>query len=165
MPHNRDSASPFNASTNGLVRREAGSEQELAESDVHIVGLWNIGTDIVDIARIRSLLESPGHLRWFSASEVEYCMGKSHPERHFAGRLAAKEAIFKALALPGGVPVPWSQIEVLSRPRVAPEVVLHGELRDCASRSGITVRVSISHCSEYATATALTVPSQPTSDI
>jgi holo-[acyl-carrier protein] synthase len=63
-----------------------------------IVGL---GVDIVEIARVQRLIAEHGERalqRLFTPNEVAYCRGKSRPAQHFAARLAAKEAAFKALS-------------------------------------------------------------------
>jgi holo-[acyl-carrier protein] synthase len=96
--------------------------------------------------------------RWFTPAERDYCRSKAHPEQHFAARLAAKEAVFKALGLSGHMEVPWNQIEIRSTPRAQPTVLLHGNLGEFAARRGVVVRVSLSHCDDYATATAMTLP-------
>ena len=58
-----------------------------------------IGTDIVEVNRIRKILNEKGdrflaHI--YSAEEVDYCSERIHPHLHYAGRFSAKEAIKKA---------------------------------------------------------------------
>lgn len=122
------------------------------------IAAFAVGTDIVSVARVAELLASPGTARWFTASERDYCLAKAHPERHFAGRLAAKEAVFKAIGSTGGEHVPWAQIEVLPDSRNPPRVVLHGYLAELALQAGVFIQLSIAHCDEYATAIAVAVP-------
>ena len=55
-----------------------------------------IGTDIIEIDRIRESIEKHGsHFldRLFSKKEQDYCYKYKDPSPHFAGRFAAKEAI------------------------------------------------------------------------
>ncbi|MDQ6828056.1 MAG: 4'-phosphopantetheinyl transferase superfamily protein, partial [Gemmatimonadota bacterium] len=61
-----------------------------------IVGL---GLDLVDLARIRRLIESKGERalrRLFLPNESAYAMARPDPLRHLAARIAAKEAAYKA---------------------------------------------------------------------
>jgi holo-[acyl-carrier protein] synthase len=120
-----------------------------------------IGTDIVSVGRFDRLLRAgDGSFlrRWFTPEEVEYCLGRAHPARHLAARFAAKEAVVKAVGGTWTGPLPWSDIEILRLPGGAPAVRLSGAVRNVARTAGIgVVRVSMSHCDEYATAMALAV--------
>jgi holo-[acyl-carrier protein] synthase len=119
-----------------------------------------VGTDIVSVARIAALVESRGSAfldRWFTPAEVDYCTGKAEPSRHLAARVAAKEAVSKALPVTWDGPLPWRSIEIVSPPQGGrPSVRLTGRLGDAAARAGVRrAQVSLSHCDEYATAVAL----------
>lgn len=120
------------------------------------------GTDIVSVARVTQLIEQGGDRflqRWFTADEIAYCTKMAQPPLHFAARMAAKEAVFKALHLSGDVPVPWRSIEIGHDGIGAPAVRLSGAMREAADREGIgTIRISLSHCAEFATAVAITAP-------
>jgi len=79
-----------------------------------IVGL---GLDVVEVGRIDRLIAAELGERFlarvFSAAERAYC--EDHPAAralHYAGRFAAKEALVKALAAPGGLT--WQDMEVVS---------------------------------------------------
>ncbi len=94
--------------------------------------------------------------RWFTAREIDYCSSKAVPSRHFAARFAAKEAVAKALPVAWDGPLPWRSIEIANDPRGVPSVSLSGAILDAATRAGVReIRVSLSHCDEYATAIAL----------
>jgi holo-[acyl-carrier protein] synthase len=118
-----------------------------------------VGTDIVAVARIAALMRDGGAAfleRWFTAREIDYCSSKAVPSRHFAARFAAKEAVVKALPTAWGGPLPWRSIEIVNDSRGAPSVSLSGAILDAATRAGVReIRVSLSHCDEYATAIAL----------
>jgi holo-[acyl-carrier protein] synthase len=118
-----------------------------------------LGTDIVAVARIAALLRDRGMAfleRWFTAREIGYCSSKAVPSRHFAARFAAKEAVAKALPMPWDGPLPWRSIEIINDPGGVPSVSLSGALRDAAANAGVgEIRVSLSHCDEYAIACAL----------
>jgi holo-[acyl-carrier protein] synthase len=118
-----------------------------------------VGTDIVAVARIEALMQQSGMAfleRWFTAREIGYCSSKAVPSRHFAARLAAKEAVAKALPMAWDGPLPWRSIEIINDPPGAPSVTLSGAALDAATRAGAgEVRVSLSHCDEFAIAFAL----------
>ena len=118
-----------------------------------------IGTDIVSVGRIAALMRDRGTAflkRWFTAREIDYCSSKAVPSRHFAARFAGKEAVAKALPVAWDGPLPWRSIEIVNDPRGTPLVALSGGILDAAIRAGVgEVRVSLSHCDDYATAIAL----------
>jgi holo-[acyl-carrier protein] synthase len=120
--------------------------------------MGEVGTDIVPVGRIAALMRNGGQAfldRWFTEREIEYCAGKAIPSRHFAARFAAKEAVFKALPMPWDGPLPWRSIEICNDPRGAPAVNLSGALLNSARLAGVSeIKVSLSHCAEYATAVA-----------
>jgi holo-[acyl-carrier protein] synthase len=117
------------------------------------------GTDIVGVARVARLVDEGGQeflRRWFTPAEIAYCSAKARPSLHFAARLAAKEAVVKALRVPWDGPIPWRDIEVTHDERGAPRVRLSGRILRSAERQDVcSIEVSLSHCEEYATATAV----------
>ena len=60
-----------------------------------------IGIDVVDVERLAAALERTPSLeaRLFTDSERAYCNAKTDPATRFAGTMAAKEAVIKALRL------------------------------------------------------------------
>jgi holo-[acyl-carrier protein] synthase len=121
--------------------------------------LAGVGTDIVAVARISALIQARGTVflqRWFTPREIGYCSGKAVPARHFAARFAAKEAVVKALPMPWEGPLPWRSIEIINDRRGAPAVRLSGSIGQAAAAAGAgQIRVSLSHCDEYASAVAV----------
>jgi len=117
------------------------------------------GTDIVSVARVTGLIETGGDRflrRWFTDAEIDYCSAMARPALHFAARLAAKEAVVKALRAPSGGPVPWRSIEIGHDGAGAPTVRLAGTVLETARSTGIgPLQVSLSHCDEYAVAVAV----------
>jgi holo-[acyl-carrier protein] synthase len=118
-----------------------------------------VGTDIVAVDRIDALMRSYGMAfleRWFTTREIDYCSRKAVPSRHFAARFAAKEAVVKALPIPWHGPLPWRSIEIVNDRHGAPSVSLSGALGAAAAGAGAhEIRVSLSHCDQYATAIAV----------
>jgi holo-[acyl-carrier protein] synthase len=80
-----------------------------------IIGL---GVDATDIPRIASTMERYGDRflqRVFTEGEIAYCQRRRHPEIHFAGRFAAKEAAMKALGTGHTQQVLWRDVEVVRK--------------------------------------------------
>lgn len=117
------------------------------------------GTDIVSVARVAGLIESAGTRflqRWFTDAEIDYCSSMARPPLHFAARLAAKEAVVKALRAPEDGPVPWRSIEIGREASGAPTVRLQGRVLETAVAHGIgPIHVSLSHCDDFAVAVAV----------
>lgn len=113
--------------------------------------ILGIGTDIIEVDRIRSAIEEHGDRfleRLFTQKEREYCLKHRFPFRHFAGRFAAKEAIAKSFGLGFGSDISWQDIEIINEKNGKPTVYFRGEKRN-------DILISISHCHAYATATAV----------
>lgn len=122
----------------------------LFEGTVMIAG---IGTDIIEVGRIRQAVERRGGFvqRVFTPVEAAYCLSKSNWAERFAGRFAAKEAVAKCL----GLSLCWHDVEILSDQTGRPIVALTN--RAAAVAAGRTVLLSISHCRSHAVAYAALV--------
>jgi len=113
-----------------------------------------LGTDIVEVARIRKMIDCKGdrflsHI--YDKIEVEYCSVRVNPALHYAGRFSAKEAVKKAILASGLFDHVLLKDIVIHRDiSGVPRVVLPKDLSDKGS-----VKVSISHTDNYATATAI----------
>ena len=121
-----------------------------------IVGL---GTDIIDVHRIRELWEDhPDGLkrRVFTDLEFQYCSSKAHPEEHLAARFAVKEAALKAFGTGWAKGLGFSDIEVVNNEDGKPSLILHGEAKATAQKMNVTdIHVSYSHTPQSATATVI----------
>jgi len=116
-----------------------------------------IGLDVVEVARVRDLIASRGDRalqRLFTESERQYCQAKAAPELHYAARLAAKEAAFKALSgTASAQAIGWREIEVRVDERGRPEVLLHERASKRAEELAVArVWVSLTHDSTIASA-------------
>jgi holo-[acyl-carrier protein] synthase len=119
-----------------------------------------VGVDLVEVARVRRMIAEKGaHVfdRLLTASEATYCRSKADPSESVAVRLAAKEAVYKALqGPPAARGIGWREIEVVRREDGRPEVVLAGLAQRIAGERGVRqVMVSLSHTHEAAIAIAL----------
>ena len=61
--------------------------------------MTRVGTDMIEIGRIRQALERYASFRdrCFTESEQAYCESRPNPAQHYAARFAGKEAVGKAL--------------------------------------------------------------------
>ncbi len=117
-----------------------------------------LGTDILSVARIQKSIDKHGESfleKVFTAAEIAYCQKHSEAARHFCGRFAAKEAVVKALGTGFRDGVAFHDIEVVNDANGKPSVQLVGKVAEIVGDGNI--HISISHCREYATATAVWV--------
>lgn len=122
-----------------------------------VIGL---GIDVVDIARAEAMLADHRKRvleRLLTAGELEYVTSMPHPSRHLAVRLAAKEAVYKALqSLDGARGIGWREIEVVKAEHGRPIIHLHGLAhRLISERIGMRVHVSLTHSDLSAVAAAI----------
>ena len=113
------------------------------------------GTDIIEINRIKDSIESLGETfknKIYTEKEIEYCESKKNAKyQHYAGRFAAKEAIFKAVSdlLNDKFEISWKDAEVLNDLNGKPKITFENEGLEEKIES---IDISISHCKEYAVA-------------
>ncbi len=118
-----------------------------------------IGLDVVEVQRARAMLARQGDRlldRVLTDEERRYVTSLGDPAPALAARLAAKEAVYKALqALPGARPVGWREIGVRRLPDGRPEVRLSGRAAEVLLPHQVTVHLSISHSRDVAAAVAI----------
>ena len=117
------------------------------------------GTDIIEVGRIRESIERSGDNFLniiYTPSEIEYCESKRVSKYyHYAGRFAAKEAIFKAVSplLRNKFDISWHNAEVINDKDGNPKIkfldINFSKIKD--------IDISISHCKEYAVATVVVI--------
>ncbi len=113
------------------------------------------GTDIIEIERIKKSIERNGDNFLnliYTEEEIAYCESKKNAKySHYAGRFAAKEAIYKAVStlLPERFGISWKDAQIINDENGNPKVeFLKIEFEQIKS-----IDISISHCKEYAVAT------------
>lgn len=117
----------------------------------------SIGVDIVSIKRISKNIDERFINRVYTKDEKSYCKDKENNSHYFAGRLAGKEAVSKALKMSWEGGINWRDIEIINEENGIPRVVLHGEAKRVADERKIrNIKLSISHEKEYAVAFAVT---------
>ena len=124
---------------------------------VHEAMIIGVGVDLVEISRVRSMIASQGERaikRLFTESERDYCAGMANPARHFAVRVAAKEATFKALSGSDEARgIGWREMEVELDHIGRPSIRLHGRASARAKELGVAQTwISLSHGDDLATA-------------
>lgn len=108
--------------------------------------IYGIGVDIVDIVRFHETMQrTPSVIRKFLLdSETSQRDGRPMPLESLAARVAAKEAVTKALGCPGGTD--FVEIEVVTDTSGKPELRLHGGTAVVAEGLGVARwHVSLSH--------------------
>jgi len=123
------------------------------------------GVDVADVERVRRLLaamEEDFLLGTFTRAERSVECQEHDRAPFFAGQLAAKEAVVKALGTGFTGEISWQQVEILRRDDGRPEVRLRGAALAEAERLGIECwLLSISHTDTVAFASALAVRTAP----
>jgi holo-[acyl-carrier protein] synthase len=126
-------------------------------SPVTFVG---VGIDLVDLDRVRALLADKGEqamIRFFTEHERQYLATRPDATGHAAARIAAKEAVYKAMqALPGARAVGWREIEVSRDEEGRPAIRLYGTAaRLSRDRGGLEIKISLTHSALSAGAIAI----------
>jgi holo-[acyl-carrier protein] synthase len=119
-----------------------------------------VGIDLVDLERVRTLLANKGEHamnRFFSENERQYLASRPDATGHAAARIAAKEAVYKAMqALPGARGVGWREIEVARDSEGRPAIRLSGlAARISEQLGGLEIRISLTHSALSAGAIAI----------
>ncbi|MCQ2743359.1 MAG: holo-ACP synthase [bacterium] len=112
---------------------------------------FSVGCDIEENKRFENkTIEKDKHFleKIFTQNELKYCFSKSHPAQHLCARFCAKEAVIKALCSIGENKLFPSDIEVLNDENNVPKV-------DLKKFANLNVKISLSHCKNYSTATAI----------
>lgn len=114
-----------------------------------------VGNDIIETKRIKKVYDrymDSFKNKVYTSKEIEYCESKNlNKFQSYAGRFAAKEAIFKAISqgLSNKYQINWKDIEILNDEFGRPYVNLNNInfVED--------IDISISHVKDYAVATAI----------
>ncbi|MGB5848531.1 MAG: holo-ACP synthase [Ignavibacteriaceae bacterium] len=116
-----------------------------------------IGTDIIEIDRIKNSIEKNGDRflsKIYTPTEIEYCLSKANKYQHFAARFAAKEAVYKALATGWQEVLSWQEIEIFNESTGMPQVTMRGKLKEFLADDK-SLKISISHSKNYVVSVAI----------
>lgn len=123
------------------------------------MAIIGIGLDVVELPRARHLLARHGTRildRTLTDDERAYLETLGDPAPAFAARLAAKEAVYKALqVLPDARAVGWRDIAVRRLPDGRPEAVLTGRAAQVVAPHHLRIHLSLSHSRDVAAAVAI----------
>ncbi|MGI8469543.1 MAG: holo-ACP synthase [Pyrinomonadaceae bacterium] len=118
--------------------------------------ILSVGTDIIEVYRIRETLErTPRFIeRVFTPKERAYCEAKGAASfQSYAARFAAKEAFLKALRTGWRGKITWHDIEIFNDEFGAPFLEIKGAAREILESFGANkIHLSMSHTTEHATA-------------
>lgn len=113
-----------------------------------------IGTDIIEIERIRSTIEKYGERfkeKMFTKVEIDYCeQYKVNKYVHYAARFAAKEAFSKAIGTGFARGFKFKEIYIENQKSGEPIIRLDGDLKEKYGNNSI--KVSLSHTDNNAIA-------------
>jgi holo-[acyl-carrier protein] synthase len=122
--------------------------------------IFGIGTDIVEISRIKKLIDNNKSFkkRVFSTNEIKYCETRLNKIASYAKRFAAKEAFAKALGLGISQGISFNEISINNNKNGAPFIELLGKtkiiIRNLTKRRN-NIYLSLSDEKKYALATVV----------
>jgi holo-[acyl-carrier protein] synthase len=124
------------------------------------VSVLGVGIDLVDLDRIERMLSTKGQhatARLFTPDERAYLDTRPDPTGNAAARIAAKEAVYKAMqSLPGARAIGWRDIEVTRDEAGRPAIRLSGLAAQLAAdQGGVRIQVSLTHSGTAAGAIAV----------
>src|SRR5205814_3161771 len=111
-------------------------------------GAYAVGLDLVDVPRFSRLLARRGDAlerRLFTPAERAYAKTRRDRLDVLAVRVAAKEAVMKALGTGWGAGVKWTDVEIVGGGRAAPVLRLHGKAAALAASRGLAFSISLTH--------------------
>ena len=105
--------------------------------------IFGIGTDLVEISRMKSMKNREAFLeRYYTKAEIDYiCQKKNMADQTMAGIYAAKEAAAKAMGT--GIVCSLKEIEVLHRENGMPYYQFSGKAAQLSA--GRKAHLSVSH--------------------
>ncbi|MCX6946044.1 MAG: holo-ACP synthase [Verrucomicrobiota bacterium] len=123
--------------------------------------LLGLGADLIEVERVRGVLERQGPRfleRVFTDEERAYCSAMAHPHKHYAARFAAKEAVAKCFTTGIGAELGWRSVSVYHGARHEPLIRLDPQGQALLAQLGAThVMVTLSHTETHALAVAALV--------
>ena len=125
--------------------------------------ILGIGTDLVNIERVRKVLDRFGdrfEKRVFSELEIQRSRRKYDPSSSYAKRWAAKEACSKALGIGLRMGISWKEMHVVNLKSGKPELIIEGKakyfLEEMTPR-GLSPKINVSLTDDYPWAKAVVI--------
>ena len=125
--------------------------------------ILGIGTDLVNIKRIRKVLNRFGdrfEKRVFSELEIERSRRKFDPSSSYAKRWAAKEACSKALGIGLRMGISWKEMHVVNLKSGKPELIIEGKAKyflEKMTPRGFGTKINVSLTDDYPWAKAIVI--------
>lgn len=123
------------------------------------------GTDIIEVKRIQDAIENTKGFKEniFTKNEIENIdkIRSNMKYQRYAGRFAAKEAIYKAMSkilIENNININFLDVEIINveelnkRPKV---VILNEEIKNICENLNLEIDISISHIEQNAISTAI----------
>ena len=123
------------------------------------MNIFGIGTDIVNIKRIQNSLKKNKNFkkRIFTKFETKICEKRANKINCFAKRFAAKEALFKAVAIPNSLQ--FNDVEIKNNRTGLPSFHIKGNslknLKKIFKNKRFKIHLSLSDDEPWAVATAI----------
>lgn len=109
-----------------------------------------VGCDIEKISRFEDKINNSFFLNEiFTDNEQQYCLSKAKPAQHLAARFCGKEAVVKALHGLNIRNIYYKDIEIINNDEGVPQVSI------AKLSEPLQIKISLSHCKDYATANAM----------
>lgn len=115
--------------------------------------ILGIGTDIVEIERIRKILNNhPERFlkRVYTDREANYCLKRKDPAIHLAGLFAAKEAVVKSLGTGFTKNIGWNDVEIGHEASGKPIIQFAPHLHELIKSEIFHLSISHSHTNAVA---------------
>ena len=125
--------------------------------------ILGIGTDLVNIKRIRKVLNRFGdrfEKRVFSELEIERSRRKFDPSSSYAKRWAAKEACSKALGIGLRMGISWKEMHIVNLKSGKPELIIEGKAKyflEKMTPRGLNTKINVSLTDDYPWAKAIVI--------
>ena len=125
--------------------------------------ILGIGTDLVNIDRVRKVLDRFGdrfEKRVFSELEIHRSRRKYDPSSSYAKRWAAKEACSKALGIGLRMGISWKEMHIVNLKSGKPELIIEGKAKDFLkymTPTGYVPKINVSLTDDYPWAKAIVI--------
>ena len=125
--------------------------------------ILGIGTDLVNIERVRKVLDRFGERfenRVFSELEIQRSRRKYDPSSSYAKRWAAKEACSKALGIGLRMGISWKEMHVVNLQSGKPNLIVEGKAKDLLKKmtpSGHSPKLNVSLTDDHPWAKAIVI--------
>jgi holo-[acyl-carrier protein] synthase len=125
--------------------------------------ILGIGTDLVNIERVRKVLDRFGdrfEKRVFSDLEIQRSRRKYDPSSSYAKRWAAKEACSKALGIGLRMGISWKEMHIVNLRSGKPELLIEGKAKELLKHmtpEGYSSKINVSLTDDYPWAKAIVI--------